>query len=450
MTTIDRPDIDRETAASDPLEVYLAHDRRPQRAPADADPASPFAGAGADVHDRIRERVRALRPTLEALATEIHGYAEIGFDEHRSAAAIARVLDEHGTPAETGVFGLDTALRASAGPADGPTFAVLAEYDALPEIGHACGHNIIAALAVGAFLAAAPEVGELGARLVLLGTPAEENGGGKAHLIRAGAFEDIDAAGMVHPSGGDSASPVFGGGTTGVRRIRVTYHGRASHAAMSPYLGLNALDAVVTAYQSIAQLRQHILPIDRVHAIITDGGVAANIVPERASAEIFIRSTEIDTLQALTRRVLDIVDAAALATGTRAEVDADYEPPYLPLRNNVSLTKHWARHLGALGRNVPTVPATIRQGGPSTDMGNVTQILPGFHPSLGLGGDGTVLPHNASFAALAVTPSAFDALEDAAVALAGAAVDYLADPELRDAARAEFEASGGVVEWEDE
>ncbi|WP_295817295.1 amidohydrolase [uncultured Microbacterium sp.] len=403
------------------------------------------------VDAEIAAAVEQLRPELERLARELYDQPEIGFEEHASVARIAALLAAHGVDAEVGAFGLDTALRArtaAAGAASGPHFAIIAEYDALPGIGHACGHNVIAAVAVGAYLAAAPVVAGLGGRLSLIGTPAEENGGGKELIIRAGGFDDVDAAGMVHPSSGSGTSSVLGQRTTGVRRIAVTYHGRAAHAAGAPWLGRNALDGVVTAYQSIAQLRQHILPTDRLHGIITDGGAAPNIVPERASALFYVRSADVDQLRELTDRVLAVLEGAALATGTRAEIDVDPVPPYLPLQTNTALTSRWVDAFAARGHEVPP-PAAPPQGGPSTDMGNVSRLVPSIHPSLGLGGPDDVFPHNAAFAELTVLPAATDALVDAAVALAATAVAYAADPELRAAAAAEFAASGGPSRWED-
>ncbi|KXZ60260.1 p-aminobenzoyl-glutamate hydrolase subunit B [Microbacterium laevaniformans] len=409
------------------------------------------ASSPAAVDAEIAAAVERLRPELARLARELFDQPEIGFEEHASVARIAALLAAHGVDAEVGAFGLDTALRATAGAdaaASGPHFAIIAEYDALPGIGHACGHNVIAAVAVGAFLAAAPLVAGLGGRLSLIGTPAEENGGGKELIIRAGGFDDVDAAGMVHPSSGSGTSSVLGQRTTGVRRVAVTFHGRAAHAAGAPWLGRNALDAVVTAYQSVAQLRQHILPSDRLHGIITDGGAAPNIVPERASALFYVRSAEVGQLRELTDRVVAVLEGAALATGTGAEIDVDPVPRYLPLQTNTALTARWTEAFAARGHEIPA-PAAPPQGGPSTDMGNVSRLVPSIHPSLGLGGPDDVFPHNAAFAELTVLPAAVDALVDAAEALAATAVAYTTDPQLRAAAAAEFAASGGPSRWED-
>lgn len=431
---------------TDPLEVYTAFDARRTETTEVRDRHSPYAGAGDEVHARIAERVEQLRPALVDLARDLYAHPEVAFEEVRSAEQIALLLERHGARVERGAHGLPTSFRATTGES-GPHFAIVAEYDALPGIGHACGHNIIAAVAAGAFLAAADLVP--GARLTLIGAPAEESGGGKELIIRAGGFDDVDAAGMVHPSVGSEISPIYGGGgTSGVRRVRATYHGRAGHAALSPYLGLNALDAVVTAYQSIAQLRQHILPVDRIHGVITDGGTAANIVPERASAVFLVRSTELDTLAVLTDRVVDILNAAALSTGTRAEIEVDFEPAYLPLQPNIELNKRFAKALARRGRIAPVEPLSPRQGGPSTDMGNVSWYVPAIHPALGLGAADGVLPHNADFADSTIEPPAFDAMVDAAIALAGAAVDFLADEALRDAVATEFAAAGGWRRWE--
>jgi len=414
-----------------------------------------------DVDAEVAAAVEALRPELARLVRELYDEPEIGFAEHASVARIAAVLGAHGVDVEVGAFGLETAFRVSVGGARGDAagsgsgsgsaereastahFAILAEYDALPGIGHACGHNIIAGVAVGAFLGAAPLVARLGGRLSLLGTPAEENGGGKELIIRAGGFDDVDAAGMVHPGPGSGTGSVLGQRTTGVRRIAVTYHGRAAHAAGAPWLGRNALDGVVTAYQGVAQLRQHILPSDRIHGIITDGGAAPNIVPERAAALFYVRSADVDGLRELTDRVVAVLEGAALATGTRAEIDVDPVPPYLPLETNVALTRRWADAFAARGHEIPPPPGVVPQGGPSTDMGNVSRIVPSIHPSLGLGGPDDVFPHNAAFAELTVRPAALDALVDAAIALAITAVAYVADPALRAAAAAEFAAAGG-------
>ena len=408
--------------------------------------SEPDCATLAAAKDRASAEIERIKEQILELSHTIHANPELSWEEYEAAALVAATMRDAGFQVTEQAYGVETAVEAVYGDGDF-TVVVCAEYDALPGIGHACGHNIIAAVAVGAYLAAKGLVPD--ARLTLIGAPAEESGGGKELILRAGGFDDVDAAGMVHPSVGSDVSPIYGGGgTSGVRRVRVTYHGRAGHAALSPYLGLNALDAVVTAYQSVAQLRQHILPVDRIHGVITDGGAAANIVPERASAVFLVRSTELDTLSVLTDRVVDILEAAALSTGTRAEIEVDFEPAYLPLRPNVELNKRFAAALARRGRIAPLEPVAPRQGGPSTDMGNVSWFVPAIHPALGLGAAAGVLPHNADFADSTIEPPAFDAMTDAAIALAGAAVDFLADEALREAVAAEFAAAGGSRRWE--
>ncbi|MEV8337783.1 amidohydrolase [Leucobacter sp. NPDC077196] len=430
-------------------DAYIEYQRRSQVPPTPPkDGPSRFVGAGVDAHAQVSRSVDAMRSELDALAARLYAAPEVGFAEHRSVRAVAEVLEAHGVTPEVGVYGLETALLARVGSGNGPHFAILAEYDALPGIGHACGHNLIAGIAVGAFVSAAPIAQRLGATLLLIGTPAEENGGGKEHILRAGGFDEIHAAAMVHPAAGSRVSPIWGERTTGVRRVAVTYRGRAAHAAGQPWLGLNALDAVVTAYQSVAQLRQHILPIDRVHGIITDGGAAPNVVPESAAALFYVRSGEIDTLRVLTDRVVDALEGAALATGTVAEIELDPVPPYLPLEPNVELMRRWSQALGERGRETPPSPAVPAAAGPSTDMGNVTQFVPAIQPSIGLGGPDTVHPHNAAFADWTVQPAAFAVMADAAAALGSVAIDYLADAGLRAAVDEEFAARGGRYRWE--
>lgn len=433
---------------TDSLSPYIDWQARGPARTAEVADSPEYAGAGGSIHDELGGAVDALRPELEDLARALFEDPEIGFQEHRTIRRIADLVEAHGIAVELGAFGVETAFRASAGSAEGPHFAVIAEYDALPEVGQACGHNIIAGIGVGAFLALAPLAERLGGQVSLIGTPAEENGGGKEYLIQAGAFDDVDAAGMVHPSAGDAVSPITGLQNTGVRRVGVTYRGRAAHAADSPWLGRNALDAVVSAYQGVAQLRQHILPIDRVHGIITDGGTAPNIVPERASAMFYVRSAEIETLRALTDRVVAVLEAAALATGTVAEIDVDPVPPYVPLSPNIELNKRWARSVERRGRDVPPPPPVPVLSGGSTDMGNVTLFIPAIQPTIGLGAPDGVNPHNAAFAEATLQPSAFSAMADAAVAVASTAADYLADPALRTAVAAEFAANGGRYRWQ--
>lgn len=389
---------------------------------------------------RVSGRVEELREELVGLSHTVHELAETGFEEHRSAAAVAELCAAHGAEVTVGVHGMPTALRAEVG-GPGPRVAVLAEYDALPGIGHGCGHNVICATAVGAFLGLAAVADELGGSVVLLGTPAEENGGGKEVLARAGAFDDVDAVVMLHPFAGPDVAHFV---ALGCRGVEVTYHGVAAHASANPADGRNALDAVVAAYQGVAALRQHIPGTDRIHGVITDGGQAVNVVPERASAVFLVRSAEPESLQELTTRVHDVLEGAALLTGTRLEATWDPVPPYLPVRSNRPLAERYEAHMTARGRTVAGTDGLPSGGGGSTDLGNVSLRVPSIHPMLGIAGD---LPmHSTAFAEAAVSAPADTAVVDGAVGLALTALDFLHDPTLRARVAADFAESGGALD----
>jgi amidohydrolase len=255
--------------------------------------------------------VDAMAAELLALSHAIHDEPELALEEVKAAARLSGAIEAHDLPVQREAFGLKTAYVSEFGNGKGPTVAVLSEYDALPGIGHACGHNIIATSGLGAALALAKLGAKLPGRVRYLGTPAEERFGGKELMAQAGAFDKLDAAMMMHPSNLDLVTmPCIA-----ISEVEVTYHGRAAHAAAMPYRGLNALDAVVTAYQSIAQLRQHIRQTERIHGIITDGGLAANIVPEKAGCRFYVRAADIHELAKLKARVQACFEAGAIASG---------------------------------------------------------------------------------------------------------------------------------------
>lgn len=401
---------------------------------------SEFAGADETLRADVERWVDDNAEDLVALSRDLHAHPEEAFAEHRSVAQAAELLRRHGHDAEVGVGGLDTALRVEAG-GDGPHVAVLAEYDALPGIGHGCGHNIICSAAVGGFLAAATAVSATGGRVSLVGTPAEEGGGGKEHLARAGLFDDVDAVVMLHPFSHDIAAHPF----LGRRQLEVVFHGVAAHAAAQPFMGRNALDAVVATYQGVAAMRQHMPSTDRVHGIITDGGKRPNVVPDRAAAVFYVRSAEPGSLQDLAARIEAIAHGAASMTGCGVELNWDNNPAYLPIRHNDALAARWAQHQARRGRtSLPrgVVPEYLTG---STDLGNISYRLPAIHPMIGLG-DPNLALHTEEFAAAAATPAGDRAVLDGAIGLALTTVDYLADAELRRAARAEFEAAGGALD----
>jgi amidohydrolase len=313
---------------------------------------------------------------LEA-SHQIHEHPELGFEEVFAHDLLTSILADEGLPVERGAYGLETAFEARAG-STGPTIAVLCEYDALPDIGHACGHNVIATAGLGAGLAAAALAEATGGRVVILGTPAEEGGGGKVLMARQGAFESVDAAMMVHPAGLDLLSM----NAISIHQCKVVYRGRAAHAAAAPQRGLNALDAAVLGYVNVATLRQHIRPDERIHGIFTEGGSAANVVPERTAAKWFVRSPTMAGLERLKARVLTCLEAGAAAAGCEMELDW-LDPAYANLVDLDPFCRLYADNAARLGRTV----VDHRGGGRtnivgSTDMGNISHLVPSIHPMI--------------------------------------------------------------------
>ncbi|MEB2345347.1 MAG: M20 family metallopeptidase [Deltaproteobacteria bacterium] len=374
------------------------------------------------------------RTLLLAVAHEIHAHPELAFEEHRAAALLVRVLKDAGLPVEAPVYGLETAFECQIGE-HGPVVALLAEYDALPGIGHACGHNLIATAALGAGLALASLGTRLPGRLRVLGTPAEERGGGKELLARAGAFEGVDAALMVHPAGVDLATMP----SLALAEAHVVYHGRAAHAAAMPERGVNALDALVGAYQAIAQLRQHIRPSERIHGIFTEAGTAPNVVPERAAGRFYVRAANAGELAELKRRVEGCFRAGAEATGATLEL-AWQDPDYLELRTSWPLAERYQANAEALGRRFFPLDKLPAGAMGTTDMGNVSHRVPSIHPMIAAAPWHCTI-HAAEFAEHAASPLGERAALDGAKALAMTALDFWLDPDLRARTRAAFDAA---------
>jgi len=298
---------------------------------------------------RVIDEVDRRADLLLEVSHQVHGRPELLFQEHHAAALVATALDDAGLVVEREVFGLETAVAAWAGRASGevPAVAVLCEYDALPRIGHACGHNIIAAAGLGAGIAAASVAAEAGGRLVVLGTPAEEGGGGKVLMADRGAFEGVGAAMMVHPAGLDLTEPE----AIAIASLKVTYHGRGAHAAAFPERGRNALDAAVLGYNAVAALRQHMGSSERVHGVFLEAGEKPNIVPDHTVAEWYVRSATLASLQPLKERVLACLEAGASAAGCSMEW-VSTAPEYSDLRSNGPLVDLYRRNSAALGRPV--------------------------------------------------------------------------------------------------
>jgi len=393
--------------------------------------------------DALKGRANAfidrIRDDLLEVSHAIHEHPELAFQEHRASRLLTDTVERFGLPVSRGSYTLDTAFECEfAGGAPGARVALLAEYDALPGIGHACGHNLIATSALGATLALAEIRPELRGIVRLLGTPAEEKGGGKELMARAGAFEDVDAALMIHPSGVNlTTMPCIC-----VAEVRVIYHGRAAHASAMPHRGINALDGLLLAYQAISNLRQHIQATERIHGIVTEGGLAPNIVPERAAGEFYVRAKNAEDLAALKPRVQACFEAGAKGCG--ATVDVLWSGvDYLDLNTNWPLAERFQRNAESIGREFFPLEKLPAGSSGSTDMGNVSHRVPSIHPMLAAAPPGVVI-HHPDFAKWARSAMGDAAALDGAKALAMTAIDFLQSPDLQRDARRAFDISLGL------
>ncbi len=374
---------------------------------------------------RVEDVVGARRGDLIELSHSIHAEPELAFAEYRSCAKAQTLAAERGFEVTAAAGGLDTAFRADFG--SGPlVIGICAEYDALPGIGHACGHNIIAASAVGAALALAEVADDLGLTVALIGTPAEESGGGKALLIGAGVFDDVAAAVMVHPGPIDIAAAR----SLSLSEVTVTYTGRESHAAVAPYLGINAADAVTVAQVAIGLLRQQMAPGQMTHGIVTAGGAATNILPGRARLQYTMRAADTAARLALEDKMRGCFAAGAVATGCEYTI-AEAAPAYAELTPDAWLSEVFRDEMVRLGRQPVTPELEVALPLGSTDMGNVTQLLPGIHPVVGIDSGGAVI-HQPGFATAAAGPSADRTVAEAAIMLARTVVRLAETPAERD------------------
>lgn len=383
--------------------------------------ASPTAAEIDAAKIAVRAEVDARADALIAVSHSIHSHPEENFEERHAHDLLCDAIEAEGLVVERGAFGLPTAFRAVAG-TSGPTVAVLCEYDALPGLGHACGHNIIAASGLGAGLAAAALADRLGGRVVLLGSPAEEGGGGKVFMIERGALDGVDAAMMIHPADVDLRWMT----TIAYQRLVVEFVGQAAHAAAQPWNGRNALDAAVLGYMNVAALRQHIRPDERVHGIFTDGGEKPNIVPAHASMDWYVRAGDVVRLEALKPRVLTALRAGADAAGCSLE-HRWVEPVYADLVRNVPLEDLYVANSEALGRSVGE-PGPDGEVVGSTDMGNVSHVVPSIHPMVAIAPTGVGI-HTEPFAEHAASDAGDEGLVLAAKAMAMTVVDLWLRPE---------------------
>ena len=394
-----------------------------------------FDGKGCDTESlkaSVTGEIDNRRRQLQELSLKIHANPELGFHETKAVGWLTEYLAENGFHIERGISGLDTAFRADYGQGK-PVIALLAEYDALPEIGHACGHNIIAVSATGAAIACKKAVDACGGTVAVIGTPAEESFGGKAIMAEKGAFKDIDAALMVHPDTKDAATAA----TLACHCLEVEYFGREAHAAGEPEKGINALEAMIQSFSAINSLRQHIRSSARIHGIITDGGKAANVVPAHSAANFMVRAADEAYLGELKQKVLDCFIGASTASGARLEYRWD-EVYYAPVRNNLVLAELFCHNMQLLGRKIDVKEPSRSFG--STDFGNVSQLVPGIHPYIAVAPEETRL-HTREFMQAAGSETAMKALIDAAKALAMTVVDLLAEPANMQRVKEEFRIS---------
>ncbi|MBI5302813.1 MAG: M20 family metallopeptidase [Chloroflexi bacterium] len=385
-----------------------------------------------NLKQRAIAAIDAQREELEQLSITIHTHPELAFQEVESAEYLCDALERADYNVTRGVGTLITAFRAERrGKSDGATVALLAEYDALPDIGHACGHNIIGTAAIGAAIGVRAVMDHLPGTLVVIGTPAEEGGGGKIILLENGGFAGVDAAMMTHPSG----RTMVNRGSLASVRLNIEFSGKAAHAAAAPEDGINALEAVILTFNNINALRLHLKPEARLHGIITRGGSAANIIPDYAAAQFSVRAASQKYSHEILARVIECAQAAGLATG--ATLKHSVKPGYAEMIPNSVMARLFAENWNALGIQVKDVRPNERMG--STDMGNVSQTVPALHAYIAIGPEG-IPGHTTEFRDAAISPAGHAGLIHAAKGMALTAIDLLSDAALMQAARDEFVA----------
>jgi amidohydrolase len=374
-----------------------------------------------------QERFRTIQQDLLSLSHRIHANPELGFEEQNACAWLADALDGAGFRVHRGVCGMDTAFVATTG--KGPLhIGICAEYDCLPGIGHACGHNMIAAMAVGAGIAAARVADEVGLTVTVFGTPAEEvgNASGKILMLEGHAFDGIHAAMMVHPA----PIEMLEGHLIAASMFDVHYTGKEAHASAFPEMGINAADALTVAQTSIGLLRQHLRQTDRVHGITTHGGDAPNVVPAHTSARYLVRAENLEDLTDVRAKVYRCFEAGALATGSKLEIRGG-DKPYADVKYDHEIGQVYQRNAEALGRTFPPITPMMQRMAASTDMGNVSHAIPSIHPMIGINS----LPasnHQPEFTAHCITPDADRAVLDGGLAMAWTAIDIAETAPLRD------------------
>lgn len=378
----------------------------------------------------ITKAIDGIEAKLCAVSDFIGTHPELGMQEAQAAEALTAVLRDHGFSVEIGLCGYATAFKAVYKAAkSGPAVAFLAEYDALPEIGHGCGHNMIGTMAVGAAIGLSKVAEEIGGTVVVLGTPAEETMGAKVIMAKEGVLDGLDAALILHPANLTRRS----GSSLAIDALQFEFRGRTSHAASAPEKGINALDAVIQTFNGINALRQHVTSDVRIHGIITKGGVAANVVPDHAIAQFYVRSGRRRTLDAVVEKVKNCARAAALATGATLNI-SNYELSYDDMNTNETLSAAFNANLQAVGEATINPPP---ESFGSIDMGNVSYVVPAIHPYIGIGNT-ELVAHTVEMAQATFTPAAHAALLRGAKAMALTGYDVLTDAALLASIKAEF------------
>lgn len=379
----------------------------------------------------VQKVIDELRPQLVELARRIHAHPEIAFEEVKAAQWLTAVANDGGFEVEESVGGIDTAFRATfTGSVPGPTVVFLAEYDALPKIGHACGHNLICTASLGAALGVVKGIEKCPGVIQLIGTPAEEGGGGKVILAEASVFNGTDVAMMVHPSG----KTVLWKHALARRKLFVEFFGKSSHASGAPEEGINALDATIQTFNNINALRQHIVDSARIHGVITDGGEVPNVVPDHSAALFYVRAINDGDCDELLEKVKNCARAAATATG--AKVKLDLQGSYKSLRTNMTLAETFKQNLEVLGWQFDDVDPMERIG--STDMADVSHVVPAIHPYVSIG-PADLPGHSTKFVEASASQKGYEAMTAAAKAMAMTAVDILYNPSLLGAIKTEFD-----------
>ncbi|MGD6969124.1 M20 family metallopeptidase [Rossellomorea vietnamensis] len=388
---------------------------------------------------RVAEEIDGLKTIFDEISIYIGENPELGHEEFKASKVLSETLEKHGFEVEMGTCGLPTAFRAvfDSGK-EGPVIGFMAEYDALPEVGHACGHNLIGTMGIAAGIGLSRVLSETGGKVIVYGTPAEETRGGKVTMAEESVFEELDAALMVHPLN----SYVKSGSSLAMDAIQFEFFGKPTHAAASPQDGINALDAVIGTFNSINALRQHILPSARIHGIITEGGKAANVTPDYAVAQFYVRGKTREYVNELTEKVKRCAEGAALQTGAEMK-HSFYEFSYDDMITNAGLSDAFTAELIALGVS-PSEIHEQRDGSGSLDMGNVSQVVPSIHPYIKIT-DGAFACHTHEFREAAMTDQAREAMILGAKAMALTGVEVLVNKELLAKIKAEFALQHGDI-----